>query len=441
LVIKASLRSNNWLLEVNSTRIGNKIGVLDGFSYLEFRLPNVYKYLAGIRIKTQFCYKLIVGSANTSFKLACLSESVDTRAMSFNASTDSLNDKENIGFFLPDFCHARSVFMVVLVSELLALILTLVRFQSDIFWFQLGRYSLTIQWIALLSTALLCLSRPMLRRLSDFHSGLISYSMVLVVTLLVTMGSIWVESWLMGQTEINLLLHPGLLSNLLVAAILAAIMLRFFYLQAQYRRRIHIAADAKLQALQARIQPHFLFNSMNIIAGLIHVNPDLAEQVVEDLSDLFRASLAEHRSQVSLHSEIDLCKRYLSIEQLRLGDRLQYKWQLPASLNRVTIPPLTLQPLIENAIYHGVQPLVDGGLVHIKVTMTDKICTITIENPVPANVGSHSNGNSLAVTNIRERLQMLYHDRASLDMKIDQTKCIVTLILPSEMTTDENSTR
>ncbi len=364
--------------------------------------------------------------------VACLSESVKTREMKYNIINKDLADKDNSDFFLPDFCHPRSVFMVVLVSELLALILALVRFQGDIFWQQLGRYSLIIQWIALLSTALLCMSRPVLRRLSDLPAGIIGYFMVLIITFFVSVGAIWIEGWLQGRLSIHLLEEPGLIGNLLVASILAAIVLRFFYLQAQYRKRIVIAADAKLQALQARIQPHFLFNSMNIIAGLIPINPELAEKVIEDLSDLFRASLAEHRSQVSLSSEIDLCKRYLGIEQLRLGDRLKSQWQTPESINLVSIPPLTLQPLIENAIYHGIQPLVEGGLISIDITIAKGYCSITIENPLPESSISKNSGNNIAISNIRERLQMLYQDEASLDMQIKESQCIVTLVLPCE---------
>lgn len=344
------------------------------------------------------------------------------------------SDNDKKVFFLPDFCHARSVFMVILVSELLALILTLFRFQSDIFWLQLGRYSLIIQWIALLSTALLCMSRPLLSRLSDLHSGLISYGLVLMVTMLVTVSAILGENWLQNGPTINLLEEPGLLGNLLVSAILSGVMLRFFYLQAQYRRRIIIAADAKLEALQARIQPHFLFNSMNIIATLIPINPILAESVIEDLSDLFRASLAEHRSQVSLQSEIDLCKRYLGIEQLRLGERLQSKWQLPDNIDSVSIPPLTLQPLIENAIYHGIQPLIEGGVVCIDIKINEDSCQIRIENPlIAAQPRSEptTNGNKIALNNVKERLDMLYQDKASLDMQFDNDKCVVILTLPT----------
>ena len=360
--------------------------------------------------------------------------------MSIKDLQNNINQEERPEFFLPDFCHVRSVFMVVLVSELLAFILALVGFQAEVFWIDLGRYSIIIQWIALLSTALLCMSRPFLRKLSDLRSGLLSYCLVLVVTLVVTVGAIWIEGWLRGATTVHLLDHPDFFGNLLVAAILAAVMLRVLYLQSQYRKRISIAADAKLEALQARIHPHFLFNSMNIIASLIPVNPELAEKVVEDLSDLFRASLAEHRSQVSLQSEVDLCKRYLGIEQLRLGERLQCDWQLPDSLDSVTIPPLTLQPLIENAIYHGIQPLVDGGLVSIKISIVNNLCTVCIENPIaPESVSTRvGDGNHIAIDNIKERLKMLYQNTASITLKFVKDKCVVTLILPTEEAVNEN---
>ena len=345
-------------------------------------------------------------------------------------NSKNIDDLEGSGFFIPNLCHVSSVFFVVLVSVLLALIITLVRFNPDNFWFQLGQYSIVILWISLLSTGLLCALRSMLRRLSDFVAGCISYLIVICVTLIVIISAILIEAQLKGQHIISLFEHPGLFSSLLVSSIVAAIVLRFFYLQAQFRKRVAIAADAKLQALQARIQPHFLFNSMNIIAGLIHVDPDRAEKVIEDLSDLFRASLSEHRSEVSLQSEIDLCERYLGIEQLRLGERLKYQWHLPDSMQAVTIPPLTLQPLIENAIYHGIQPLVDGGTVSISIRIEKDNCFITIENPLSIEATKNRDGNSIAVNNIRDRLLMLYGEAASLDMQINASNCTVILTIP-----------
>ncbi len=343
------------------------------------------------------------------------------------------------GFFIPDLCQTQSVFIVVLVSELLAFMIALVQFHPDTFWLLLGRYSIIIQWIALLSTALLCTLRPILHRWSNLKAGLISYLLVMSVTLLIMISAIWLEAWLQGHSSVYLLEHSGLMSSLLISAILSAIVLRFFYIQAQYKKRVGITADVKLQALQARIQPHFLFNSMNVIAGLIHVDPDLAEKLIEDLSDLFRASLAENRSQVRLRSEIELCERYLGIEQLRLGDRLRFRWQLPKSMDSVAIPPLTIQPLIENAIYHGIQPLVEGGEISLSVSIVDKNCIIIIKNPLQEKNTSSESGNRIAIDNIRARLDMLYGDQANLDMQIHQSRCMVTLTIPCVEMDDENT--
>ncbi len=355
----------------------------------------------------------------------------------FNEEEKQVSSNDS-GFFIPDLCQTQSFFIVVLVSELLAFMIALVQFHPDTFWLQLGRYSIIIQWIALFSTAILCTLRPILHRWSSLKAGLISYLLVMSITLLIMISAIWLEAWLQGHSSVNLLEHSGLMSSLLVSAILSAIVLRFFYIQAQYKKRVRITADVKLQALQARVQPHFLFNSMNIIAGLIHVNPNLAEKLIEDLSDLFRASFAENRSQVSLQSEIDLCGRYLGIEQLRLGDRLQFHWQLPELMNTVAIPPLTIQPLIENAINHGIQPLVEGGEISLSVNIVDRNCIIIIENPLQEKNTHSESGNRIAVDNIRARLDMLYGEQANLDMQIHQSRCTVTLTIPCVEMDDEN---
>ena len=124
--------------------------------------------------------------------------------------------------------------------------------------------------------------------------------------------------------------------------------------------------DGALQALQARIRPHFLFNSMNTIASLTHDQPDLAEQAIENLSDLFRASLAAEAS-ISLQQELELTRSYIDLESLRLGERLEVNWHLPEREPSLNLPALTLQPLVENAIYHGIEPLSSGGSIDILI--------------------------------------------------------------------------
>jgi two-component system sensor histidine kinase AlgZ len=191
--------------------------------------------------------------------------------------------------------------------------------------------------------------------------------------------------------------------------------------QQQWRLEQASALQSRIQALQSRIRPHFLFNSMNISASLIPVDPDNAEAVVEDLSALFRASLNEAGNQVPLEHELMLCRRYLRIEALRLDERLRVEWQLDDLPRGLRIPQLTLQPLVENAIYHGIQPLPEGGTVRIEARYVDGVVHVRVTNPVPPEGALTPDGraratagNGIAVQNIRTRLEALYGDSVRL---------------------------
>jgi len=347
-------------------------------------------------------------------------------------SQDDNNIAEQKRFFLPDFCHVQSVFFVVLVAEMLALLLSLARFDSYNFWYILGRYSLFIQWIALLSAGLLCASRPRLKKLTDTQAGLTSYCLVLLVTLSASMLAQWLESGLDASVHETAWDWNAISYSLFVSAILSAFWLRLFYLQSQHLVRLEAEADAKLQALQARIKPHFLFNSMNILSSLISIDPKLAEEVVEDLSELFRASLSEHKNLVSLDQEVDICRKYLHIEKLRLGSRLQMDWNIKVSLENYKIPPLTLQPLIENAVYHGIQPLVDGGEVTVTIGLAEEKLHITITNPLGSEARDKTEGNQVAVENISHRLALIFGSDATLKYRVDGNQYVVDLFIPSE---------
>src|SRR5690554_5410204 len=214
--------------------------------------------------------------------------------------------------------------------------------------------SFQVQWVVLVSAVILCRLRPRLRRWPPLRAGAVSYAVVLLVTLVFSiLGQLLMRGFFNLPLKINLW---ELATSLLTAAILAGIGLRYLYLQQQLRNQQQGELDARIQALQSRIRPHFLFNSMNSIASLIATEPETAERVVEDLSELFRASLAEP-TLIPIDAELALCRRYLEIEKLRLDKRLQVDWQvepLPASTQ---IPSLLLQPLLENAVVHGIEPL------------------------------------------------------------------------------------
>lgn len=328
--------------------------------------------------------------------------------------------------FLPDFCNVQLVFLVVLGAELMALVLALAQSPRHDLWQSLGLLSLFVQWVALSCAALLCALRRLLARRTLLTAAVLSYAVILATTALF--------SWIALRAGIGLEpyapLQPGLLlaRNLAIAGIIGGVALRYFYLQQQYRRRLRLEAEARVQALQARIHPHFLFNSMNTIASLTRSNPRLAETVVENLSDLFRASLALAGSKTTLAEEFALCQRYLDIEQLRLGSRLNVQVRLDPDLREVPVPLLLIQPLVENAVYHGIQPLPEGGWVRLEARRDGAFAEVVVSNPQPAQPSRAGHG--LALDNIRERLAVLYPHGARLTTRIDQQEFIASVRLP-----------
>lgn len=315
---------------------------------------------------------------------------------------------EQRGDFLPDLCQVQSVFTLVIGGELLALALVLADSGLQPFnWEQLGNVSFLVQWVVLLSAGLLCPLRPFLSRHSLLLAGFLSYSIVLLVTLCSSV----IGQLLMGGSQVNWWTAG---SHVLLAAIFGGIVLRYFYIQQQLLTQEEAELKARIQALQSRIRPHFLFNCMNSIVSLIGSDPDKAERVVEDLSDLFRASLAAP-GQVPIAQELNLCRQYIRIEQLRLGARLQMDWRIGTLPEHCTIPSLLLQPIVENAIYHGIQPRSQGGTVEISVEARDNQLTIAVRNPLPRRTEpAVKPGNRMAMENIRNRLAAHYGDRASV---------------------------
>ncbi|MZR62663.1 sensor histidine kinase [Alcanivorax sp. DP30] len=317
--------------------------------------------------------------------------------------------------FLPDLCSARAVLVVVVVGELLALVVTLVAtYYDDFSLARLASTSLFVQWVGLTSAALVCQLRPRLNRLSPDLAAVAVVLLVVVDTLVFSVIANAVMGWVEGILSAVPLFNGETLVNGLIAAIITGLVMRYFYVQEQLRQKGQAELQSRIQALQSRIRPHFLFNSMNIISSLIAVDPDAAEQVVEDLSVLFRASLKSTGTAASLEDELELCRRYIHIEQLRMGDRLQVGWDIQVDAAGVSIPLLTLQPLLENAIYHGIQPLAAGGLVTIRAVEADGMLVLSVSNPKPSGDGHHK-GNRMALENIRHRLEALYGDQVVVE--------------------------
>lgn len=221
-----------------------------------------------------------------------------------------------------------------------------------------------------------------------------------------------------------------LIRNLSISAMVAAIALRYFYMRNEWKQKTVAHATARLQALQARIRPHFLFNSMNTIASLIRFDPVRAEQAVEDLSELFRASLSKEGNYIILEREIALCEQYLRVEALRLDERLNINWQIDNVPQDALIPPLCLQPLLENAIYYGIQPLPEGGTIHVTGLFDGRYIRLEIENPLPDYATINHKGNRMAQENIHQRLQACFGNAAGLTITTDQKTYRVSVRFP-----------
>jgi two-component system sensor histidine kinase AlgZ len=347
---------------------------------------------------------------------------------------DSLADAQK-PFYLPNFCTSRVALAVVLIVELTALVLTLAHSGTALdFWTDLARTSLFLLWIGLAGAGLLCWMRPRLKQLS---AGQSSTAVLAMTTGLIALIS--ALTFLFGHS--NTAYDTGIggvfperfwsfaLRNMLIGFVVTALLLRYFYVTDQWRRNVELQARARVHALQARIRPHFLFNSMNTIASLTRTDPARAETAVQDLSDLFRANLSEKRNTIKLAEEIDVARTYQRIEQLRLGERLRVVWEIDALPPNALVPGLLLQPLLENAIYHGIEPQPEGGTVTVTGELSSGLITVVVRNRV-AERGNDREGHKLALANIRERLALMYGESALVKAGQFDAEYIVTLRFP-----------
>ncbi len=335
--------------------------------------------------------------------------------MASRASSDHRAESERPSW-LPDFCTLQMVFALMVTAEMVAVIVHISEGSFDRgLWNRLSLSSLFVQWLAITSCTALCYLRPHLNRLPRILSHAIAWSVIPAITITMSLLVVKLDIALaMGLTVPPKQVYHFVSANGVIAGLVSALALRYLYVQAQWRSRIKAEGRARFQALQARIRPHFLFNSMNTIAGLIPTRPAVAEQVVEDLADLFRAAMQERPGHEQLSAELDLVRRYLAIEKLRLGDRLQVDWAIEPLPDGITVPPFVLQPLVENAVYHGVQSLAEGGRVALRGSREGDLFVITVENPYRERETRHAPGNQMALQNIRQRLQWKFGDAAQL---------------------------
>lgn len=326
--------------------------------------------------------------------------------------------------FLPDLCGGEALPQVMGISVLMALLVAIV--DTGVFnltWPVLGRAVLLALWIAFLSVVSLCLAGRFLPASQPLRGILLCYLAILCVAGAVGLAGEQVMAWAAPGRQFS---FYGAFEVVLISAVPAGILLRYLFM----RRRLQILEqaelEARIQALQARIRPHFLFNSMNVIASLIGSDPVKAERAVEDLSDLFRRTLTGSQTLIPLREELALCRSYLSLEKLRLGDRLAVEWQIGDYGAGAQIPCLTLQPVLENAVYHGVQLLQEGGKIEVAVTRVKDRISIVVRNPLNPRM-QHNKGSKMAIQNVKLRLRAHFGRSAEVRSEVS-ADCYTTHI-------------
>ncbi len=316
--------------------------------------------------------------------------------------------------FLPDFRDPKVLLMLLLLAQSVAIILSLILAVSwQEWWIDVAMCSLFVHWVALPGAFALHQLKKVSWNISATWFGIIAWLLIMLITLLVTTAALLfnlVDQKLIASTG-HIQFH---LRTLAISGTLSAITLRYLYINWQLRRNIEHAARSHLQALQMRMRPHFLFNGLNTIASLISQHPDKAERMIEDLADLIRGSLDDTHYMIAWREELRLCQRYLDMEKQRLGDRLHVQWQidtLETDDEDIQVPRFILQPLLENAIYHGIQMLDEGGTVSVHGTYTDEDIELRIKNPRYPDRSTAGSGYHLAQENVRQQLQAVYASR------------------------------
>lgn len=323
---------------------------------------------------------------------------------------------------LPDFRSLGVVLRVLLLCNIAGMMLSLMRAQS---WgdaaLQFMQLAALLQPVLLTCLLLFYVLNPVLARLSGWRGPVVVLGLVAVVT----QTGLVLGTALMPDYRENGGFH--LARGVIMGVAAAAVLLAYFRLRSQ--ALAPATNDARLHALQARIRPHFLFNCINTVLSLVRVDQARAETALEDMSDLFRMAMAHDRELVPLREEIELSRRYLALEQLRLGERLRVNWRLEGLPDDALAPPLMLQPLLENAVYHGIEPLAEGGEIDIHLARNGSVILIQIRNPRSTPQGGHG-GNKLALENIRERLNLLFDIEADYAVETGEGYYEVRITLP-----------
>jgi two-component system sensor histidine kinase AlgZ len=336
--------------------------------------------------------------------------------------------------WFPDFCRMPRIAAVLGITELVVVIIALAPTHAQRWSAQeFIAASVFALWLALTLAVTYCKAKPMIDRLP---AALAFGAATLLPLVVAAFGA-----WCVQQIDMGLGLGYTLpaadqwrfvASVAALAVLISALALRYFYVREQWHAQVQAHAKAQVDALQARIRPHFLFNSMNTIASLVRRDPDTAERVVEDLSELFRAALGSERDGSTLAEELHLAERYLAIEALRFGDRLQQRWEIADDIPKaLPLPRLILQPLVENAVVHGISRLPNGGEIGVHVAVEGNALCMSVVNPaLPPRERDAGNGH--AQESIAQRLAYQFGSAAKMtgEYRDGYYRCEVRLPLP-----------
>lgn len=344
------------------------------------------------------------------------------------AATDSREDR-----FLPNFCRGSVVWYVIVVAQFLAVAITvIIPPLTERAFLDLFLVSLFVQWIALTSVSVLCLAGPFLNRLPERRALAMAYLLLLCVTWLVGECALW----LLSTVNIITSPHPSWyayfhVQNLTVSAIVNALVLRYLMARHQLQIQTRSVERARAEILRQKIRPHFLFNSMNIIASLTRRAPAKAESAIEDMSDLFRVMLSDEDDLSPVHNEISIARKYLKLERLRLEKRVKVSWSTQGVPRSARTPVLILQLLLEHVVHNAVEQMSDTGVILVKIRLNEPSeLVIELTAPYP-DIPSRDRMDDAGLENIRLRLRDHYGDRCEMKVNAGNGRFFVRITHPA----------
>ncbi len=308
---------------------------------------------------------------------------------------------------LPDFRNLGTVLRILLAVNAAAALVAVAREpRFDHLPSSIAEAAGAVELPLLLALSALWVASPLLARLA-YRAGALA---VMLIALLATLAASAILRTLAPESG------ELLARDLLLALAGAAAVLSYFNLRS--RALSPAITEARLQALQARIRPHFLVNSLNAVLSIVRHDPKRAELALQDMADLFRVLMRDNRELVPLTDEVELCRQYLELEKLRLGERLTVDWNVKSMPDDALSPPLVLQPLLENAVYHGIEPSSAPGTISVNIFLSRGEVHAILRNPYRTDSAGHHAGNKMALANVRERLALHFDAEAALESRV-----------------------